>query len=176
MENGSAFAAFLEETTDALNDITLVDYYGQPIPAPLDETFNATVRRFLGETAVHQTQFQAGLTHVQRTLFGAFGHRAATIAARTNDAEMLRLGLVGTAIANYEIPPSRRVAVGLSIFYHVARQLKLNPIDLFEDVAQLSSPAMQNELLRFGRNGQISLTQFGWRERKTEDGIRFERG
>ena len=137
-KNGSEFAAFVEHTAVTYKAYKVLDYFSQDIPSELDNEIVETMRRFLSETPEHQQQFQEGMPKEARSLFGIFGHRAATIAARNEDLEMLKLGLVATAVSNYEIPEKRRVEVGLSIFYHVARKLEQNPIDLFEDVAQIA--------------------------------------
>ena len=176
MKNGSEFKAFVEQTIAQLKDIKVIEYYAQDIPTELDEKMTQMVRRFLGETAVHQTEFQAALPKSARSLFGIYGHRAATMAARNNDVEMVKIGLVAAAIANYEIPQKRRVEVGLAVFYHVARQLEQNPVDLFEEVAQLANEDMADILLKFGKTGPVNIRNYGWNELKTDDGVKYKWG
>lgn len=176
MKNGSEFSAFIDQTVAKLQDVKVIAYYPQPIPSALDEEMIEIMRRFLAETAVHQTQFQAALPNSIRSLFGIFGHRAATLAARNQDDDILKIGLVATAVANYEIPEKRRVEVGLAIFHHVARKLEQNPVDLFEEVAQFANNNMAEIMLKFGKTGPINIRNYGWNELKTDDGIKYKWG
>lgn len=176
MKNGSAFTAYIEKCVADLDGVKVLDYYSQSLPSALDETIEAMMVRFVGETAVHQAQFQAALPKPVRSLLAIFGHRAATLAARNLDVDILKLGLMATAVSNYEIPESRSVSVGLAIFYHVARKLEQNPVDLFKDVAQVANDDMKEALLKFGRDGRISLANFGWKEIKTDEGVIYKWG
>jgi hypothetical protein len=176
MKNGTVFLAFVEQVIAELKDVVLLDYYGSPMPSALDERLTAVLQQLMRETAVHQREFQAAMPHHVRSLFGAYGHRAATVAARTNDGALLKLGLLGTAVANYEIPANRRVAASLVVFYHVARKLELHPIQLFKEIAEFASPEMAEALLTFGRDGHVMLQHYGWQELKTSEGVKYKWG
>lgn len=174
MHNGDAFRAFTEEVVTELRQVTVVDYYVQPMPSPLDGRIQAIVTRFMAATATERDPFQQGLPPEIRSLFGIFGHRAATLAARTQSPDWLQSGLVGFTIANVVIPKRRKVELGLAVYHHVARKLELNPIDLFETAAQFGSPEIAIHLLTYGRRTDITLTKFGWQELKTPDGVKYK--
>jgi hypothetical protein len=140
----------------------------------MDEQLGQVVERFTAVSATARLQIQEGLLPAHRALFGLYGHRSATLAARTETAVWLRNGLVGNVIANYEIPERRRVEVSLAVFHHVARKLLLNPIDLFEDTAVYATPAYAAILLVFARRTDITLNQYGWQEQKTPEGIKYK--
>ncbi|MBX3059051.1 MAG: hypothetical protein KF770_21495 [Anaerolineae bacterium] len=174
MKNGNALHTFIEDAIALLGDIDVVAYFAEPLPYTVDEQIRGIVSRFTAVTPAERTQFQDALAPEHRSLFGIYGHRAATIAARQNDADWLRSGLTGFAIANYTIPEKRKVEVGMAVYLHVAQKLGLNPVDLFEETAVLAAPAIAAELLAFGRRPDVSLGKFGWQELKTPEGVKYK--
>jgi hypothetical protein len=172
--NGRAFQAYLESAQAVLDGVTAIDYHQSPLPAPLDERLAAIVGAFTGLALPERDRFMAALSDGQRALFALFGHRAATLAARRADAEQLRLGLVGSVIANYTIPDKRNVDVALAVYHHCARKLELNPTELFDEAAHFATDKMAARLRAFGRRTDVTLHQFGWREIRGEEGVRFK--
>lgn len=174
MKNGNAIHTFIEDAIALLGQIEVVNYYAEPLPCPVDEQIRGVVSRFTAVTASERTQFQEALAPEHRSLFGIYGHRAATLAARQNDPNWLRSGLTGFAIANYTIPEKRKVEVGMAVYLHVAQKLGLKPVDLFEETAVYAAPAIATELLAFGRRSDVTLNKFGWQELKTPDGVKYK--
>lgn len=174
MKNGTSFALFVAETRAFLESLTVADYYARPFPSDEDTRLTAVVSRFMAADKSDREQFLTSLPAAQRSLFGIFGHRAATLAARGEDTDLLLRGLVGLSIANVEIPERRRVEVALAVFHHVARKLSLNPVELFEEAAVFAAEPFATTLLTFGRRGDVRLASFGWREVKTTEGVRYK--
>ena len=172
--NGHAFQAYLEGARAVLNGVTAIDYHQSPLPAPLDELLAAIIGAFTALAAPERERFMAALSDGQRALFALFGHRAATLAVRRADPEQLRLGLVGNVIANYAIPDKRHVDVALAVYYHCARKLELNPQAVFDEAAQFATAEMAARLRAFGRRTDVTLRQFGWREIRSEEGVRYK--
>lgn len=173
-ENGQAYRAYLEGALAITSRTTAVAYYAMPLPSPVDDALAEIASAFSAWSPHLREQFQEALDTRRRGLFGIFGHRAATLAVRRNDPDLLRLGLIGSAIANYEISPNRKVDTALAIFHHCARKLELEPRELFEDVARLAADEIARYLRTFGRREDVALKQYGWREIRTTDGIRFQ--
>ncbi|MBK8931513.1 MAG: hypothetical protein IPM76_04195 [Chloroflexi bacterium] len=176
MENGNSFRVFTADSAAYLADRTVADYYAEPLPAVTDEKLDEMVIRFMAATPAEREFFQAALSPAQRSLFGIYGHRVATTAVRTTDPDQLLRGLVGAAIANFTIPNRRNVEVALAVYYHCARKLGVNTVDLFEMAAEFAGGAIVGELLAYGRRSDITLQKFGWREVKSPDGIRYKFG
>ena len=172
--NGRAFQAYLAGIQAVLANVTAIGYHQMPLPAPLDEQLAEITGAFTALAAPEQERFMAALSPAERALFALFGHRAVTLAARRGDAEQLRLGLVGSVIANYAIPDRRNVDVALAVFHHCARKLELNPSDVFDEAAQYAGEAMAERLRAFGRRTDVTLRQFGWREIRGEEGVRYK--
>ncbi|MCL4803394.1 MAG: hypothetical protein KJ046_03785 [Anaerolineae bacterium] len=172
--NGQAYRAYLESALSVLDQLSIVDYIALPMPAPADELLAKVVSAFTGWPVVVRDQFLAGLPSDKLGLFGIFGHRAATLAVRNNDADLLRLGMIGNVIANTPIPANRNVDAALAVFHHCARKLETDPQTLFVDVAQFAAEDMAERLIAFGRRDDVSLKQFGWREIKTPEGVRYK--
>lgn len=174
MKNGNAIHTFIDDTIALLGDIDVVTYFAEPLPCAVDEQIRRIVFRFTAVTPPERAQFQDALPPEHRSLFGIYGHRAATIAARQNDLDWLRSGLTGFAIANYTIPQKRKVEVGMAVYLHVAQKLGVNPVDLFEETAVYAAPTMAAELLAFGRRPDVTLHKYGWQELKTPDGVKYK--
>ena len=175
-QNGTGFQAFAQEAAQFLNGKSVVDYYAEPLPSPTDERLDEMVVRLMAATAVQRESFQASLTEAQRALFGIYGHRAATTAVRHTHPDQLLRGLVGAAIANYTIPNRRNVDVALAVYYHCARKLGMNTVDLFEAAEAFAGGEIAGELAAYGRRSDVTLSKFGWREVKSPDGIRYKFG
>jgi len=172
--NGRAFRAYLEGALAALGDRRALDYHQEPLPAPIDEQLARVAGAFTALPAEQRRRFAAALSPEQRALFGIFGHRAATLSVRRADPEWLRLGLAGSVIANDDIPPRRDVDVSLAVFYHCARALELEPARVFDEAAELATEEMAARLRAFGRRERFVLKEFGWRELRTPEGVRYK--
>jgi hypothetical protein len=174
MKNGDAFNAFLQETQQFLAGLQVITYYSSDLPSVVDDRFSVIVNRFMEADAEKRERFSASLNDSERSLFGIFGHRGATLAARQKSETQLLQGLVGTVIANYKIPEKRRVEVALAVYYHVARKLDLNPIELFENAAVYANEEFASKLLSFSRKPGVTLNSYGWREITTPDGVKYK--
>ena len=174
MKNGNAFRTFLDESVQYLSGLKVVIYYAEPLPSATDERLRGMVDQFLRQTAVEQEQFQQTLAQEHRSLFGIYGHRAATLAVRQNNQAWLHSGLVGAVIANYVVPPKRNVDISLAVYHHCAQKIGVSPAELFAQAAHYARPPLAQKLLAFGRRGDIHLKKFGWQEQKTPEGIRYK--
>jgi hypothetical protein len=184
MKNGNAFRTFTDETRHYLSGLKVVIYYAEPIPSTTDERLRLIVGRFLRGTAVERDQFQQTMLPEHRSLFGIYGHRAATLAVRQNSHDSLNRdlgsrdwlfsGLVGAIIANHIIPPRRNVDVSLAVYYHCAQKIGVPPAQLFTEAAQYAQTTLAEKLTSFGQRADVNLKQFGWQEQKTPDGVRYK--
>lgn len=172
--NGQAYRAYLENAQTLLNELSTADYYAAPLPAPTDDALAEIVSAFTAWPAPVRERFLANLPDDRRGIFAIFGHRAATLALRREDAELLRLGLVGNVIANTPIPPNRNVDTALAVFYHCAQKLELETAELFDEAARFADAEMAAALKTFGRRAGVTLNQFGWRVIRTEEGVRYK--
>jgi len=172
--NGRALRAYVDSARAALAGMTAIDYHQQPLPAPPDEQLMAIVGAVAALPMADRDRFMAALTDRERALLGLFGHRAATLAVRREEPEWLRLGLLGSVIANYVIPARRDVDVSLAVFHHCARKLGLSPVEVFDEAAAYASEVMAERLRAFGRRDDVVLKHFGWREIRGTEGVRYK--
>jgi hypothetical protein len=172
-QNGHSFLIFMSETEQYLRQIRIIDYYRQPMPSADDERMETIVESFMIARPHEREQFQAQLSIEQRSLFGIYGHRAATLSVRENSRSRLLSGLVGTAIANYEIPDKRNVEVALAIFHHCTRRLELDPAQIFAEAASFAAEEIGRRMRDFGMRTDITLQKYGWREFITPKGVRY---
>ncbi len=174
MNNGTEIQAFIEQTANFLAGMRVTDYYAEPLPSPNDWRLANVVGRFMALTAGQRETFQAALTRPQRSLFGIYGHRAATLAMREKSHERLLSGLVAAVIVNYAVPARRSVEVALAVYYHVACKLGINTVDLFDEAAGYGGAAAAALFEEYGRRPGVTLKKFGWREIKTPDGVKYK--
>ena len=172
-QNGDSFRAFTEESIDFLNRKKVLDYYQEPLPSPTDDRLAGMAGRFMAATDWEREAFQSALSQENRSLFGIYGHRAATLSVRQQAPEKLLSGLMGHVIANYTIPDRRNVSLGLAVYHHCAHKLGLSPIDLFDEAAGYANPPLADLLMQFGRRTDVNLRSFGWRELVTPEGVRY---
>lgn len=172
--NGTEFTAFLAQAKAYLAQLTVLDYYKRPLPHDADAQIAAMIDRLLTATPAQRQVFVQMLEPAQRSLFGIFAHRAATLAARQQDRQWLERGLIATAVANITIPPKRNVEASLILFHHVARKLGVNTVDLFDHAADLIGGEIAPRLRAFGRRSDVRLSSYGWRELRRPDGVQFK--
>jgi hypothetical protein len=173
MKNGTEFQAFVEKTAVLLQDTAVLDYFRQPLPGPLDERLGQIVDRFMAASPEQRQMLLAALEKPQRSLFGIFGHREATLGIRTGSRERLLRGLVGVAIAHQALDRGSLDAA-LAVPHHIARKMDVNPVDLFAEAAGYVGGEIADYLREYGRRSDIGLRQFGWREIKTPDGVKYK--
>jgi hypothetical protein len=172
-QNGHSFLIFMDEAEAYLRRLQVIDYYRQAMPSADDERLETMVEMFMTASPFEREQFQSRLKLEQRSLFGIYGHRAATLSVREESPERLLSGLVGAAIANYEIPENRNVEVALAIFHHCARRLGLETVEIFAQAANFAAEEIGNRMRAFGERTDVTLQKYGWRESNTPKGVRY---
>ncbi len=180
MQNGNSFSAFQNEVKTFLSNKKVIEYFTEKLPSSADDYVFGYCQRFMALPAPEREQFQDRLEKSHRSLFGIFGHRAATIAARKSDEkdedseEWLLAGLIGAIISNYVIPERRNVEVGLAVYHHCARKLGISPPELFTDAARFANMDLAVRIIAFGKRADVRLDRFGWQELKTDDGVKYK--
>lgn len=172
--NGSSLLPKIAETHELLEGLDKVAYYGGPMPSEADEQLRRLVNWFRACGPDDRSGLMNNLTPAERAYFGLFGHRAATLSMRQENAGWLWAGLAGYAMANWTVPDSRRVEPALAVYYYCATKLGEDPQRLFEMTAELASDEMRPILVDFGNRKDVRLSSFGWREIRTTDGIKFK--
>jgi len=170
-QNGNELAAYVAELSEYLTPFSALSYFREPLPSAVDERLDTAVSDYMTLSPAQRDQIAAALPGTIRSLFGIYGHRAATRALRVKDSDLLLRGLVAAAISNYEVPPGRRVEVGLAVYHHCARRLDLNPADMFALAADYATADLVPLFISFGRRADVTLKQFGWQERQTDEGV-----
>jgi hypothetical protein len=115
----------------------------------------------------------AALDKSQRSLFGIYGHREATLGMRAKSRERLLRGLVGTAVAHHALDRGSLDAA-LAVPHHIARKMDVNTVDLFDEAAGFLGGDIGAALRTYGRRSDVGLRKYGWREIKTPDGVKYK--
>ena len=174
MKNGTALQALSDELNQYSRDHNALDYYQQPIPSALDSRLDEAVNKFTAADAVDREAFESSLTPATRSLFGIYGHRAATRALRKESADYVRLGLAAAVIANYVVPDNRRLEFSLVVYYHSAAKLGIDPPELFTEAAGYAAHDLAIQLVTFGNRADVTLKKYGWKEIDSPEGILFK--
>lgn len=174
--NGTVLAAYAEQLSEPLSGVTPLDYYRQPLAAPLDLHLDELVERYMALEMAERTTLRGLLPDRTLSLLGIYAHRAATRALNIEDARLLLKGLVAWSVANEGAPTGRRPEVSLAVFHHCARILDLAPADLFAQVADYADGDLAALLTTFGNRADVTLKQYGWDTRHTPEGIQFKYG
>ncbi|MCP4422940.1 MAG: hypothetical protein GY803_00465 [Chloroflexi bacterium] len=173
MKNGTEFRAFVEETAVFLSETAVLDYFRQPLPAPIDERMEQIVERFMAASPEQRDLLLGALDNSQRSPLGIYGHREATMGMREQSRARLRRGLIGAALAHHALDRGSLEAA-LAVPHHIARKMGVNTVDLFDETAEFVGGEIGDYLRRYGRRSDVGLRKYGWREIKTPNGIKYK--
>jgi hypothetical protein len=107
---------------------------------------------------------------------GRYGTRQTTIALRRGSANLLTDALLATAIAASadEHADVRDLLVGLALPHVAARELGIDPVRLFTEVAgRVQGTPVAQILVEFGHRRDVDLPSFGWERVETAHGPDF---
>jgi hypothetical protein len=104
-----------------------------------------------------------------------FSKRAAVLAARKGERNLIRDSLIAHAIEDLAAGDVRDNLVALGLIFHCARAIHPEPVSVFHEVAQLAGPAIAQVLMDFVCRPDLDqiLSGMGWQEERTEQGIGF---
>jgi hypothetical protein len=104
---------------------------------------------------------------------GRYGIRAATLALRNRDADLLARALFAVSLSAIALDEDRRdTMVTLALHHFTAQQLDLEPAPLFDQVAgRIANQSIAGLLREFGSRSDVTLDAFrlgahrngGWR-------------
>lgn len=154
------------------------NYFWEPIPVPLDGVLRDFTAAFARADARSQRQVAEQLTLRQRTRMTSFSVRAASMAVREQDPELLVLGLVAQWLG-WPVEDARERVMRLAPMYQAAMRLEARPAEVFDKAAMAVHDEEFRDLLRAfdSRPEDIkSLAALGYREVTGPDGFRFEPG
>ena len=110
------------------------------------------------------------------TALTRYGNRLVTRALRTRSAALLHDALLARAIADIVHEADwRDVLVSLARHYYVARQLGLDPAEVFDAAVRgLPDDRVRDLFRQFGARKDVTLKAFGWVLAQTDDGPDFK--
>lgn len=176
MNDRDSLPAHVGEINRILEEYSTLEYFQQPIPSEIDFLLDDVVQKIIKTNPERRAEFQSLLAEHSRSLFGIYGHRAATRAQREDQPDLLNQGMAAAVFANYVIPNTRCLEISLAVYHHAARKLGLDPVDLFTAAANYADSDLAAQLVAFGNRDDVVLKQYGWKEINAPDGIRFKFG
>jgi hypothetical protein len=99
-----------------------------------------------------------------------------TRALRAQAPEVLRAGLLRSLIEGEDesVKDWRDLLVGLAPCHDCARRLGLDPVVLFDAVAEEGPPSLREIVRDFGRRTDVTPEAFGYVVTDTSDGPRYD--
>ncbi len=163
----------IEEMIRKVEAQDTVGYGYWPLPCPLDDEISEIVNAFLQAAPAER---EAAYGKVNRSsLFLGFSERMAILAVRKNSERPLFEGLIAHVIEDFRFD-ARENLVRLSLLYHSASKIGLDPIALFDRAAALATPKAAKYIRDFARRSpelrRIEAMRF--RETITPEGFSYE--
>lgn len=149
--------------------------YGKRLPGPCDDTFSSLAVMYLGTDAVGREAIRKSIPDECRLVILGFSDRFATLAARARSEEQLRKAYAAHSIEGFRYDERENI-LRLALLTHVAKKLGLNPNELLDWTASLSSTETQQQLAAFkDRPDEINtLETMGIQELDTADGVLYD--
>jgi hypothetical protein len=108
--------------------------------------------------------------------FLAYAQRMAEQAVCANDPDMLRRGLVAVAIEGFRYDRRETIPV-LSLLCHSAMKIGADPVALFREASDVSTPEVKREMMSFVNRAPEDkrISAMGYREDLSGTGFRYVR-
>lgn len=151
--------------------------YGPDLPGEADASFMALARAYVCAESHHREQLRAEVLAEGRLLLLGFSVRMAILARRNADPELLELALAAHSIEDFRHDERENIS-RLALVAHAAKALGVNPSDLFQRAASLSSPRSAAALLAFDSRPEAlkSLKSMRIAEFQTPAGVDYRYG
>jgi hypothetical protein len=151
--------------------------YGKlPIPQARDAEISGLLRTWAGMEEHSRILAAREILEEQRFTLLAYSERMASFAVRSNDPELIFLGLLALGVDGWR-GDWRDNAALISLHYDAAHQLRVVPEAIFENTAALlpaKSAAALRSFLRRSAKDQ-SLEAMGYVAGTDSDGFRYKR-
>jgi hypothetical protein len=145
-----------------------------PSENALDIALQQLARRFTSEDEATRATLRSGVHLREFYTLLTFGARAAVFAMRQRSVSWVTDGLAALAMIEASRMSPRDILRSLSLLYHAALKLEVDPHTLFKEAALLSSPKMAEILLSHGgRYSELKRLKSVWgcTEVETENGV-----
>lgn len=148
--------------------------YGKALPGDLDQEFVELAQDYISAGDDEREQIRSEIPDGCRLLLLGFSSRLATLAARSEDRQLLKLALVAHSLEDFR-HDERENIIELTLIHHVAEQLGLKAADLFAAAMRISSERAAKHFQRFVDRPDSSktLASMGWVEISTDDGVEY---
>lgn len=159
-------------TLSLLDSVVLPEFYGPP--CRLDDVLAALLGALAEGAPAERDGVAGALTEQRRRVLARYAMRAPMLALRTETPHHLFAGLVANCLIERTTRDPRDDMIFFAPYTHVARELGVNPTELFDSAAAYAAPDLANDMRVFGRRTDVTLRVFGWRQIDTPDGPSFE--
>jgi len=124
---------------------------------------------------MEQTYVRSQITFERAWLLLTFAKRSAVCAARTRNPGLVKDSLTALAIENLACEDVRDDLVALGLIFHCAKSIHSEPAIWFQEVAQISGPAVAKLLCDFLLRGDLDqiLVAMGWQEVKMPNEVGY---
>jgi hypothetical protein len=152
----------------------MMGYGSWPLPCPVDDEIAKLISIFIAATPLERKTVSEEVAKLELTFaFLAFSERMAILGIRENSESRLFEGLMAHVIEDFRYDDRENLLV-ISLLYHSAVKIGLNPVDLFQKAAAFARPEAANFILRFAQNPR-SIHSMGYKEIMNPEGFSYKR-
>ncbi len=144
-------------------------------PTAADAIVTDLCRAYRAGSPAVRSFIRSGIDSESAWTLLTFSKRAAVLAVRKGEPDLIRDSLIAHAIEDLAAEDVRDNMVALGLVYHCARTVDPRPEGVFHEVAQIAAPPIAQLLTDFVRRPDLDgiLSAMGWREVRTEQGVGF---
>jgi hypothetical protein len=144
-------------------------------PTAPDSTVTRLCREYHTGSQVARSFIRSGIELERAWILLAFSKRAAVLAVRRGEPDLIRDSLIAHAIEDLAAGDVRDNLVALGLVFHCAQAVHPEPRGVFHEVAQIAGPAIAQLLMDFMRRPDLDriLSAMGWQEVRTQQGAGY---
>jgi hypothetical protein len=157
---------------ELLRSLAADRYVARSVPGPRDDEIAELVGNV---TSVEDfASLASGLDLASGRVLNNFAKRAASQAVRLANESWVRHGLIA-ALLSATVEDYREIARTNSLLFRAAELIDSEPVELFEEAAELATPDVANAFRIFAHADESarSISVMGYVEGADDDGFRF---
>jgi hypothetical protein len=149
-------------------------YSSWPLPCPLDDEITNLINSFITATPLEQNVVSEEAAKLKLNfVFLAFSERMAILGVRENSQNRLFKGLMAHVIEDFRYDYRENLLV-ISLLYHSAVKIGIDPVDLFQRAAAFARPRVADFIVKFAKS-PTGIRSMGYEEIMTPDGFGYKR-
>lgn len=168
--------SFLERAVPMLLTKNNKGYGLQPIPSEVDHEITDLINVFIQANPANREMILSKFDEEHAFTFIAYSERMAALAVRQQSSQIILKGLIALIIDGFKYNPLESLTI-LSLHYHSAEKIGVNPASLFDEAAKYADDKVATMISRFITRSpeDKSLEAMGYEEMQASNGFKYQR-